>query len=105
MSALSKRLWLKEGLRVACCDDEGAALAFGELAVISLADGGSDNASIFVNDELGDCAVDDGTGWVDNDDDGDDDGDGDELGLKRSRSRRRLSFGGGIETPLMFDVR
>src|SRR5271170_846364 len=23
LSALSKRLWLKEGLEVACCDDEG----------------------------------------------------------------------------------
>lgn len=95
MSALSKRLWLKEGLKVACCDNEGAALAFGKLAVISPVDGGFDNAKICVNDEPGDCAV----------DDGDDDGDGDELCLKRSRSRRRLSFVGGIETPLMFDVR
>jgi hypothetical protein len=73
-------LCLEEGLEVACCDDGGAELAFGDLAATSPADGGFDDAKICVNDEPGDCAVDDGTGWIDNDDDGD----GDEVSLKYS---------------------
>ena len=46
LSAFSKRLWLKEGLEAACCEDEAATLALGEVAATRPADGGFDDTKI-----------------------------------------------------------
>jgi hypothetical protein len=47
------------GWDVACCDDKKAALAFDRLAVIVPADGWLDDVKICVDDEPGDCIVED----------------------------------------------
>jgi hypothetical protein len=56
-------LLLEEGWEVACCGDEGAALAFGELAATRPADVGPDDVKICVDDEPSGCA-DDVNAWV-----------------------------------------
>jgi hypothetical protein len=52
LSASSSRVWLKEGLKVACCD--GGTLMVGELAAISPAEDRLDDDKICVDDEPGD---------------------------------------------------
>jgi hypothetical protein len=89
--------------RFASCGNGKAALAFGELAATGPADGWLDDAKICVDNEPGDCVVDDVDAWVDKDGDGD----GDEvrlLELKCLRTRyRRLRFVDGTVAPLIFE--
>jgi hypothetical protein len=76
-----------------CCDDEGAALAFGQLAATSPAGDGLDDAGIPIDDLPGDCAV--------------DDGDNDEVRFLDAKPRSRalkLSLVGGPEAPLILTI-
>jgi hypothetical protein len=84
-----------EVLEVASCGD-------GKLAATGPADGWLD-AKMCVDNEPGDCIIDDIDAWVDNDGDGE----GDEvrlLKLKCLRTRcRRLRFVDGTVAPLIFE--
>jgi hypothetical protein len=80
LSASSKRLCLKEELKVTYYDDGGAELAFSNLTATSPADSRFDDAKICVNNKPGDYAVNDRTGWIDNDDNKD----GNKLSLRYS---------------------
>lgn len=78
LRASSKRLWLEEGLEVACGDDEAAALAFGELAATSPVAGALEDAGVGDEPRL--------------------------VGLKVLRSRsRKPGFLCGMGSPDMFD--
>ena len=86
---------------MSCWDDDGAAVVFGEWTVNGLADNGLADKTC-VNDEPGECAVDDANtgigGGVD------DSGDGARFPTLRRRNRSlRPSFAVGGEAPLIID--